>query len=119
MTTVQSDPIVVRSMDTPDETNEFPLVRLDSTTLGDTTLVRVVAQPGWRWSTSVGPIVGAPLCPAPHTGYVISGRLAIRMDDGTEAELGAGDAFTCGGGHDGWVVGDETVQFLEVAPAAS
>jgi len=39
------------------------------------------------------------------------------MDDGTESELVAGDAFTCAAGHDGWVVGSEPLEFLEVATA--
>ncbi len=30
-----------------------------------------------------------------------------RMADGSELELGPGDAFAIGAGHDAWVVGDE------------
>src|ERR1700730_1800665 len=33
-------------------------------------------------------------CEAPHTGYVISGRLHVRMDDGTDGEAGPGDAWS-------------------------
>ncbi len=58
-------------------------------------------------------------CEVAHTGYVVSGRLHVRMDDGTEAELGPGDVFTCAPGHDGWTVGDEPAVFLEVSPAAA
>lgn len=50
---------------------------------------------------------------------VVSGRIHIRMDDGTEAELSGGDAFTCAPGHDAWVLGDEPVVFLEVSPVAA
>jgi ethanolamine utilization protein EutQ (cupin superfamily) len=39
--------------------------------------------------------------------YGLSGRLHVRMDDGTESETGPGDAQLLPPGHDAWVVGDE------------
>jgi hypothetical protein len=33
-------------------------------------------------------------CPAPHAGYIASGRLHVRMDDGSEAEAGPGEVIT-------------------------
>ncbi len=33
--------------------------------------------------------------------------MKVCMDDGTEYELAAGDAFAVAPGHDSWVVGDE------------
>jgi uncharacterized cupin superfamily protein len=39
--------------------------------------------------------------------------LVIKMDDGTELELGPGDAFVIPPGHDGWVVGDEPVVSID------
>ena len=39
-------------------------------------------EPGWRWSVNVKPIAGTDSCQALHTGYVISGRMAVRMEDG-------------------------------------
>jgi quercetin dioxygenase-like cupin family protein len=38
---------------------------------------------------------------------VLSGRVKVRMDDGTEFEIRAGDVFAIAPGHDSWVVGDE------------
>jgi hypothetical protein len=38
-------------------------------------------------------------------GTVASGQLHVRHDDGTEVELGAGDAYVVEPGHDAWVVG--------------
>jgi ethanolamine utilization protein EutQ (cupin superfamily) len=38
---------------------------------------------------------------------VLSGRLHVRRDDGTEAEAGPGDVVVIPAGHDAWVVGDE------------
>ena len=33
--------------------------------------------------------------------------MVVKMDDGTEMEIKAGDAYVIDPGHDGWVVGDE------------
>jgi hypothetical protein len=117
MTTTTSSSLTVRPMDEPDERLEPPLARIDMTTLQGITLVRIVVEPGWRWSTSMGPIAGTATCQVPHVGYVLRGRLHILTDAGEEGELGAGDAFTMGAGHDGWVVGDEPVEFLEIVTA--
>lgn len=55
----------------------------------------------------------------PHSGYMVSGRLGILMDDGTAGELSAGDAFYAAPGHDGWVIGEESAVFMEVSPVAT
>jgi len=78
------------------------------------TIPRATFQPGWRRSKHVKPIAGTELCHAAHNGYVVAGRQAVQMADGTEVELGPGDAFLVGPGHDSWVIGDEpcvTVDF--------
>lgn len=49
-----------------------------------------------------------------HTGFVVSGTLGTRTDDGTEFESGPGEALTVPPGHDGWVVGDEPLEFVEI-----
>jgi predicted small metal-binding protein len=41
------------------------------------------------------------------------------MDDGTQAELGPGDAVVVSPGHDAWVVGDEDCVMIDIAPAGS
>ena len=38
--------------------------------------------------------MGAEYWTAPHLGYVISGRMVIRMRDGSEHRYGAGDAYS-------------------------
>ena len=68
---------------------------------------RMTLQPGWRWSESIKPIVGTESCQARHVGVVVSGKLHIKHDDGTEGEPGAGDAYVIEPNHDAWVVGDE------------
>jgi hypothetical protein len=37
------------------------------------------------------------------------------MDDRTETDLGAGDAYVIEAGHDGWVVGDEPFVAIDVS----
>ena len=64
-------------------------------------------EPGWRWSEHVKPLAGTESCQAAHMGYCISGRMAVRMDDGTEKEIAPGDVVVIPPGHDAWVVGDE------------
>jgi quercetin dioxygenase-like cupin family protein len=68
---------------------------------------RATFQPGWKWSEHVKPIAGTDSCEAPHMGYVVSGRMHIVMNDGTEAEFGPGDVMIAPPGHDAWTIGDE------------
>lgn len=106
--TTQTGQIQVKSFDVPDES--FPVggvARVEINHLGDITMNRVTFQPGFHWTEHVKSVVGTDLCEIHHVGYVISGRAAIRMADGTEREVAAGDAFDMPPGHDIWVVGDE------------
>jgi Cupin domain len=97
----------------PDEVREFPKGRLALVRFGDVTRGAGEYQPGWRWSLHVKPIAGTASCEAAHTGYVLSGRMRVRADDGTEGEAGPGDAFVIKPGHDAWIVGDEPCVFLD------
>src|SRR5947209_3806597 len=63
--------------------------------------------PGWKWSEHVQRVAGTPSCQVEHVGLVLSGRAKVRMDDGTEVDLGPGDLFYVAPGHDSWVVGEE------------
>ena len=97
----------MRSFGKPDEIREFPKGRLELIKIGGATLGRAIFEPGWRWSTSVQPIVKTKSCEAPHFQYHISGTLKILMDDGTELECHPGDVSLLPSGHDAWVVGEE------------
>ena len=107
--------VQMKSLDSPDGSWTF----LDgsersSVELGTTAIGRGVFRPGWRWSEHVQPLSNRDS--AEHIGYVISGRLAVRGVDGTEAELGPGDAFVAAPGHDAWVLGDEPCVALDFTP---
>jgi hypothetical protein len=91
----------------PDEVREFPHGRAEIVHLGGVDIGRLTLEPGWRWSTDVKPIAGTDLCQAPHMQYHVSGRVRVRMADGTEFEAGPGDVTSLPEGHDAWVIGDE------------
>jgi uncharacterized RmlC-like cupin family protein len=91
----------------PDDLRKFTNGKVELANLGDVTIGRITLDPGWKWSNDVKPIVNTSSCQLPHTQYVISGRLRVRMDDGTEQECGPGEALYVPPGHDAWVVGNE------------
>jgi hypothetical protein len=103
-----------RNLTQPDETRTFGRGQLELVTLGGVTFGRATLQPGWKWSTSVKPLARTESCQAPHLQYHISGRLHVRMDDGSEEEFGPGDISLIPPGHDAWVVGNEPVVIVDI-----
>lgn len=97
----------------PDEVREFPNGRVEIVHIGGGSVGRLVLQPGWRWSTDVKPIAKTHSCEAPHFQYHVSGRLGVRMDDGTELIAEPGEVTALPSGHDAWVVGDEPVVVID------
>jgi len=93
----------------PSEVRPFTHGRAEILTVGESTIGRLVLEPGWRWSNDVKPIAGTESCLAPHFQYHVQGQLGIRMDDGTEFVAGPGDVTSLPEGHDAWVVGDVPV----------
>jgi len=91
----------------PDEIREFPKGRLELIRIGGATVGRAVFEPGWKWSTSVQPLVNTESCEAPHFQYHVSGVLRILMDDGAEFDCRPGEVSLLPSGHDAWVVGNE------------
>ena len=111
--------VTARNLDTPDQKRTYTHGGLHLVSLDGVTIARGSYAPGWRWSADVKAEAGTESCQVTHTGYVLSGRLAIRTDDGEEMELGPGDAHVVGPGHEAWVVGDDPVVIIDVAPAAT
>jgi class 3 adenylate cyclase len=106
-----------RSFTTPDQVRAFSHGRIDVINLDETSIGRFVLEPGWRWSKDVGPVVGTDACQNRHVGYAIAGQLHVVMDDGTELDIHANDAFEIPPGHDAWVVGTETWDTAEFTSA--
>jgi class 3 adenylate cyclase len=107
-----------KSLSAPDLVRTFPFGHVDVVNLDETSVARFSWEPGWRWSKDVAPIVQTTSCQNRHVGYVISGALHVAMEDGTELEIRAGDAFEIPPGHDAWVVGDEIWDTVEFTSAA-
>jgi hypothetical protein len=106
-----SDPDDVRR---PDPTVAVEVVKLAGGEVG-----RYTFQPGWRWSEHIKPVVGTESCQTEHIGYVVSGTLGVKSDDGSTGEVTSGCVYRIAPGHDGWVVGDEPVVVVEFQGAST
>ncbi len=111
--------LIVKRFSAADETRPFKAHgHADVLKMGDGTVMRAVFEPGWRWSNDVKPVAGTKSCQTLHSGYVLSGRMHIAMDNGQEEEIGPGDYILCPPGHDAWTVGDEPCVILDVVGAS-
>jgi ethanolamine utilization protein EutQ (cupin superfamily) len=98
--------IVKKSFDASDETRPIPKGKVDVVKLGDIQVMRQTFEPGFRWSESMKSIAKTDSCQIHHLMYIVSGRLGVRMNDGSTAEFGPGDVGDIPSGHDAWVVGN-------------
>ena len=106
----------VRNFDNADETRPFEAhgeLRLMSVAGREIGLA--VFEPGWSWHDDVKPLAGTHSCEFPHFLYVVSGRMRIVMDDGTEVELRQGDVASIPPGHDAETIGDEPCVTVDLA----
>lgn len=99
--------LAVGSFEAPDEVRTPDKTRVEVVDLNGTKAARLTAQPGWRWSECIKPVVGTDSCQAHHVGVVVSGAMHIVHNDGTESDITAGNCYVIEPGHDAWVVGDE------------
>ncbi len=102
-----------KSFTRPDENRVFPKGHAEILKIGGAEIGRLVFQPGWRWSKDLKPVAKTASCTAPHFQYHVSGRLGIKMDDGTEFIAEPGDVTSLPSGHDAWVVGKEPVVVVD------
>jgi hypothetical protein len=103
----------LKSLNSPDEVRKFEKGKVELVNVAGAAVARATFEPGWKWSTCVKPIAKTNSCQAAHFGFLLSGKLATRMDDGTEVTCKAGDVVNIPPGHDGWVVGKEPAVFLD------
>jgi len=106
-----------KSHDSPDETRSPAKTRIEIVRLEGYTLGRFNFEPGWRWSECVKPVAGTDSCQNSHVGYAVSGEITVRLDDGTEKRIKAGESYTIPPGHDAWVEGNDSFVGLEVMSA--
>jgi quercetin dioxygenase-like cupin family protein len=105
------------SVGAPIETRDFELGRFELYRVGGREVGRAIYAPGWRWTEHVRPIAATELCEVEHVGIVVSGSAGVRMADGTEHVLRAGDLFAIPPGHDSWVIGDDEYVSLHLLGA--
>jgi hypothetical protein len=105
--------VETRSFDSPDETRTPDKTKVDVVQLGDTSAARLTLEPGWTWADCIKPVAGTESCQHRHVGVAMSGSMHIAHDDGTETEIGAGQAYLIEPGHNAWVVGEEPFVGLE------
>ena len=104
-----------KSFNSPDETtNPGEKLKVEVVIAGDRKIQKITAEPGWKWSKHLKSVVKTESCEKHHLLYVISGKLAACMNDGTVEVFGPGDIGVIPPGHDGWTVGDEPVVWLEI-----
>jgi hypothetical protein len=100
--------LTIKNVGSPEEVRQFAAHgHADVVDLAGHPVLLGTFEPGWTWSSDIKPIAQTDTCEAPHLMYCISGRMGIRMSDGTEGEIGPGDVASITPGHDAWVVGDE------------
>lgn len=107
----------VKSHSTPDEMRSPEKTRVEIVRLEGFTLGRLSFEPGWRWSECIRPVAHTDSCQLSHVGYAVAGRITVRLQDGTQKTIAAGDAYTIPPGHDAWVEGDEPFVGIEVMSA--
>lgn len=98
---------IFKRFEQPDELRRFDKGKFELVHMGKMTIGRATYEPGWKWSVHVGAATGDKLCQVEHVGMVVSGRSMVKMADGREMEMKAGDVFYVAPGHDSWVVGNE------------
>ena len=112
--------ILLKRFERPDEVRRFEKGRFEIVRLGGLAIGRATYEPGWRWSSHVGPSVGALRCEVEHVGLVLSGVATVAFADGRIVELRPGDLFHVGPvPHDSWVVGDDLYVSLHFLGAAA
>jgi ethanolamine utilization protein EutQ (cupin superfamily) len=111
--------IETRNFESPDETRTPEKTTVELVNLAGGQIGRYTFEPGWRWSECIKPVAQTDTCQVEHIGYVVSGRIHVTHDDGSEGEATAGDVYRIAPGHDAWVVGDKPAVFVEFQGAAN
>ena len=106
--------VEAKTFDEPDETVTYEHGSVHIVTVGSMTVGYERAEPGWRWSTHVKPIVGTEWCEFHHAMYVLTGHMRVATRDGETCDIYAGQVVDITPGHDAWVVGEEPVTSIDL-----
>ncbi len=99
-----------------DELKEYPKGSATVVEIGGAEVYRLTFEPGWRYIEHAAPIEGTDSCPAPHILCTVSGRLGVKMVDGSTAEVGEDECIVIPPGHDAWTVGDAPYICFDLGP---
>ena len=110
--------VEIRDLDEPEAVVSDPLGVSHQVRLAGTVVTRHVLQPGWSWVDHAQPVVGTDTCKLYHRGVVLSGRMAVRTDDGEELVIEPNQVFDLPPGHVTWVEGDDELVMVDWAGGA-
>src|SRR4051812_6067930 len=112
--------VVKKGFESADEVRTPDKTRLEIVDLGGgIKAAKMTAEPGWRWSECIKPLVGTDSCQTHHVGTAISGSIHVAHEDGTEQEIGTGDAYVIEPGHDAWVTSSDPFVAFEFDSSAA
>lgn len=84
-----------------------------SAELHGVSVTRVTFNPGAKWSADLKEYAGTASCELPHVALMLSGTLAVQMDDGSEEHFSQNDVMMLPPGHDAWCASEEPAVFVE------
>ncbi len=114
MAHVEARTAEAKSFDSPDEVRPFEgKGQAEVVMLAGHPVARGTFEPGWKWSVNLKPIAGTDSCQVSHLGYCVSGTMRIYMDDGSQQDIGPGQAAAIPPGHDAEVIGDESCVWID------
>jgi hypothetical protein len=88
-------------------------VALEVGRAGEGRVKRMIYPAGFHWAKDMKAIVGTDLCMHAHVGFLVRGEIHIEYADGCIVEFKAPQVVAIEPGHDGWVVGKESVVMIE------
>jgi hypothetical protein len=110
----QKKEILHKNFKNPDQVMTPPNTKVEIIKLGDYTFTKYTFQPGWRWTKDIKPLMKVDYDPVPHVAYLLAGRLIIKLAEGNEVEMVAGEANVVPPNHDAWVLGNEPAVYLTI-----
>lgn len=111
--------IELNDFSNPDEVRRPDHTTVEIVKIAGGEVGRYTFEPGWTWSGCIKPVAGTDSCQVEHVGYVVSGQINVRHDDGTIADVTAGCVYRIAPGHDASVVGDKSFVSVEFQGAAT
>ena len=88
-------------------------VTLEVGRAGAARVKRMIYPAGFHWAKDMKAAVGTDLCMHAHVGFLVRGEIHIEYQDGCVVEFKAPQVVAIEPGHDGWVVGRESVVMIE------